>query len=590
MKRIGEYEIKKQLREEDLGQLYLAAKDDEDFDLLIVSEAVLKSRSARKRFLERMRKLTDQPRFSSWRRVFEEDGRVVLLHAPQAHPSLEDEIQQKSALDWRKALELGSKIANILANAHGLEPSLSHGDLRPEHVELLPAGEVRLRHFGAAQIADEVTEDRARSLRRLRYLSPEQLDYDEATPRSDIYSLALIIFEMISGEPVFTQATEQDIESAKLKAVDLSLPATLQHKVPERLEPLLESMLAVDPAARPARIADIGKEFDAMLAKSPGGSAMENDVVQRYLSRLDAEKARRNAMLTQDDRRGIALDLGMSREELLAAEEAAEAYWTRGEGYLEHQLWDDAIEQLTNAFELSPERVEILFSLARAHHGRWQAKGAKKDAIEAQRIARRCIDIDPRHPEAFKLLAELDKAMAEAKASEPDHEPKPVPVSRRSAMSKQKPGLMQLSLIGLLTALLGLVFWFAVDPLGAWHLAPPTNPPAQPQTQDPPHTPPVVPPHTPPTPPVTPDTPVVPPHAQSAARLDTADQTAMLLVAEGKATFGSPSGEGEADEQPERIRELPDFYMDETEITVASYQRCVNDGFCANAFFTSWSS
>jgi hypothetical protein len=132
------------------------------------------------------------------------------------------------------------------------------------------------------------------------------------------------------------------------------------------------------------------------------------EALKAYIARILAVKADQSATLSADALRAIALDLGLSEADLAAGVAEAARYHQRGLGFLRHQRWADAVEELSAANALAPDDLDILHALASAHAGLWhhERHPASREAAEA--LARRCLDLAPDHEPSFVLLNALD--------------------------------------------------------------------------------------------------------------------------------------------------------------------------------------
>jgi eukaryotic-like serine/threonine-protein kinase len=122
--------------------------------------------------------------------------------------SLADELAAHGALDPQRAVSIAEQVLAALGAAH--RRGLVHRDVKPANI-LLPAdGGVKLTDFGIAKSILEGATDLTQTGQLLgtpRYLSPEQVEGRRATPRSDLYALGVVLYEMLAGTPLFDRPT-----------------------------------------------------------------------------------------------------------------------------------------------------------------------------------------------------------------------------------------------------------------------------------------------------------------------------------------------------------------------------------------------
>ncbi len=162
-----------------------------------------------------------------------------------------------------KAIEVARQLCGGLAAVH--ERGVLHRDLKPANIMLDEHGEVRITDFGIAALTGEL--DRREISGTPAYMSPEQLEGDELTAKSDIYSLGLVLYELFTGKKAFEAASLPEL--LRLRRSDTT-PTSLSHIVPE-LDPLIERVifrcLERDPAKRPASALQVA-------AALPGGDPL----------------------------------------------------------------------------------------------------------------------------------------------------------------------------------------------------------------------------------------------------------------------------------------------------------------------------
>lgn len=112
-------------------------------------------------------------------------------------------IEKENKMDVNRAVNITCQVLNALAHAH--EKGIIHRDIKPQNVIITPKGKAKLTDFGIAQIVESSTKTfmGASVLGSVHYLSPEQAKGEEATAESDIYSVAIMLYELLTGELPF---------------------------------------------------------------------------------------------------------------------------------------------------------------------------------------------------------------------------------------------------------------------------------------------------------------------------------------------------------------------------------------------------
>lgn len=134
----------------------------------------------------------------------------------------------------------------------------------------------------------------------------------------------------------------------------------------------------------------------------------QEEILRNYLERVVALQNEQRHALQMDDLKGIAREIGMSDDDMLAADRAVEGYIERGLRHGLHGRWDDAISELSDAVALNPANLRALYGLSAAFKERWMASGNADDRLQAAQLARQCLQLYPDHDPSYVLLNELD--------------------------------------------------------------------------------------------------------------------------------------------------------------------------------------
>jgi serine/threonine protein kinase len=209
---------------------------------------------------------------------------MELLHGE----SLYQQFLADGPLPWRRVVHIARGVCSSLAEAHML--GIVHRDLKPANIHLESHGEdpdfVKVLDFGIAKIVQggddrfELTQA-GHMIGTVDYMSPEQMVGGEMSPRSDIYTLGVVIYEMISGRTPFADAKSA---TAILAAVLTQTPEPLSQyaEIPPALEQIVARCLEREP---PNRFADVTELVEALAAVATmatvatGGPARPHPVV-----------------------------------------------------------------------------------------------------------------------------------------------------------------------------------------------------------------------------------------------------------------------------------------------------------------------
>ncbi len=209
------------------------------------------------------------------------DGFLFLSMELLSGRTLTDLIKQESPLNPERVVHIASQICGSLGEAH--ESGIVHRDVKPDNIILIKDdGDpdfVKVLDFGIAKAVsreDDVTlTGDGRIIGTPRYMSPEQILGEEITPRSDIYSLGCIIFEMLCGAPPFRGGTTTALMISHAQdppppfAERLSEQALQQ--IPVGLEHVVRRAMSKRPSNRPQNTDELRRELEEALAAHRAG-------------------------------------------------------------------------------------------------------------------------------------------------------------------------------------------------------------------------------------------------------------------------------------------------------------------------------
>ena len=164
-------------------------------------------------------------------------------------PTLRRILDVQGRLPVVESVRIGREVASALAAAH--REGIVHRDVKPANVLVPPDAPVKVTDFGIAKAGAGAELTRTGTVvGTARYLAPEQLRGEPVDPRTDLYALGLVLYEMLAGELPFHGDTEMAVAVARLSNAPAPI-RQLRPDVPAGLARLVMACLALEPADRP---------------------------------------------------------------------------------------------------------------------------------------------------------------------------------------------------------------------------------------------------------------------------------------------------------------------------------------------------
>ncbi len=165
--------------------------------------------------------------------------------------TLRDYLHEQGALPVERALQLISPVASALAAAHRL--GIVHRDIKPENILVSKEGRIKIADFGLARgalLGNTMTAESSVILGSVSYLSPEQVQRGVSDARSDVYSLGIVLFELLTGQKPYQG--EDPVQIAIRHVNDrVPAPSTLNPKISPEVDELVLQATNIDPDKRP---------------------------------------------------------------------------------------------------------------------------------------------------------------------------------------------------------------------------------------------------------------------------------------------------------------------------------------------------
>lgn len=223
--------------------------------------------------------------------VGEDGGSQYIVMEYVSGPTLKEVIQQKGCLEPIEAVRIAKEIASALESAH--RNNLVHCDIKPHNILVMPDGHIKVTDFGIARAVSASTMTYSGSVMgSVHYFSPEQAKGTVITTKSDVYSLGVVLYEMLTGKLPFNGETSVSIALKHLQEEPVPI-RQINPSIPPVLEAIVQKAMSKDPADRPSSTelyADLNQAKAMLTDRGASQEAVSNDpFATRMIPRITPE-------------------------------------------------------------------------------------------------------------------------------------------------------------------------------------------------------------------------------------------------------------------------------------------------------------
>lgn len=179
--------------------------------------------------------------------------------------TLKEYIEKTEALDWKETVHFTVQILRALQHAH--DKGIVHRDIKPQNMMLLRDGTIKVMDFGIARFARDEVRSQDKAIGSVHYISPEQAGGGVTDAKSDLYSVGIMMYEMLTGHLPFDGETPEEVAVKQMQATPI-LPRQLKEDIPEGLEEIIVRAMQKNPSKRYQSAAEMLRDIDG-FKKNP---------------------------------------------------------------------------------------------------------------------------------------------------------------------------------------------------------------------------------------------------------------------------------------------------------------------------------
>jgi serine/threonine-protein kinase PpkA len=384
------YKVKKELGAGGMAKVYLAVdtKLDRPVALKVLSPAFAENSRITKRFIKEA-KTAAQLQHSNIVSIFDvgKEGGINYFAMEYLQDNLKERVKQRGGIKSREALAIIRDVAKALAYAH--KKGYVHRDIKPDNIMFRKDGAVVLVDFGIVKAVNEKTKltRTGISVGTPQYMSPEQIRARKVDGRSDIYSLGIVLYELLNGQLPY-QA--DDLVKLALQHTGGPIP-----KLPAKLkdyQPLIEKMLAKNPHERVRNAEGLIRLIDALdfkvkekttkIQRAPSGRRKKSPLVILLLLVIALAVISGYFILESKRKQEItAWEIAKSTNTIVSYQEyltlyptgryQKEALFNQAKTYFKQGNYEKALEKLDEAKRIkeTPQMEALEQQIKRARNG-----------------------------------------------------------------------------------------------------------------------------------------------------------------------------------------------------------------------------
>lgn len=220
--------------------------------------------------------------------------------------TLKQYMKKRGALEYEEALDFSIQIAGALEHAHS--KGIIHRDIKPQNIMLLKDGQLKVADFGIASLESDVEIPTDEAVGSVHYIAPEQARGMSADARSDVYSLGIVMYEMLTGKLPYEGESEVEVAVMHMNAEPVT-PRSIIEDIPEELENIVLKAMETEADDRYQSAAEllndltefrkldmaarVKAEADSELQSEEADRLAEDKITEEYYDKAELDEKRR---------------------------------------------------------------------------------------------------------------------------------------------------------------------------------------------------------------------------------------------------------------------------------------------------------
>src|SRR5437660_5351864 len=267
--RLGKWILDKELGRGGMGRVYMAHEESNGnlAALKVLAAELAQETGFLKRFQREIEVLSQlsHPNIVQFYESGMQEGLFYYAMEYVAGENYEQLLLQHGRLPWKEVLHAALQVCPALKHAH--DRGIVHRDIKPPNLLRTPAGVIKLTDFGIAKVfAARHLTNTGGVVGTAEYLSPEQAQGKQATKRSDLYSLGVVLYHLLTGRPPFEGKSTPELLH-KHAYGQFDRPIKLVLDLPHDLDDVVCQLLEKDPSRRPPDGLVLQRQLDSIRRK-----------------------------------------------------------------------------------------------------------------------------------------------------------------------------------------------------------------------------------------------------------------------------------------------------------------------------------